>query len=127
VKKLGMDMMEEPAFKPILLQPLKMQGVVDIKDNQLIVRFKFMTRPKNPTLVQRMAIRRMYEAFPKLGIRFAVPIYPMAMPTSGAPGEPASIAGAAPAAAANAAVPAASAAAATIVSAAPVDSVKAAE
>ena len=64
-------MMEEPAFKPILLQPLKMQGVVDIKDTSLIVRFKFMARPKNPSMIQRMAIRRMYESLPKLGIEFA--------------------------------------------------------
>jgi small-conductance mechanosensitive channel len=71
VKKIGMAMMEEPQFKPILLQPLKMQGVVDIKDNSLIVRFKFMARPKNPTMVQRMAIRRMYDQFPALGIQFA--------------------------------------------------------
>lgn len=71
VKKIGLQLMEEPQFKPILLQPLKMQGVVDIKDNSLIVRFKFMARPKNPTMVQRMAIRRMYEQFPALGIQFA--------------------------------------------------------
>ena len=71
VKKIGLDMMEEPTFKPILLQPLKMQGVVDIKDSSLIVRFKFMARPKNPSTVQRMAIRRMYDAFPGLGIQFA--------------------------------------------------------
>lgn len=71
VKKIGLQMMEEPTFKPILLQPLKMQGVVDIKDNSLIVRFKFMARPKNPTMVQRMAIRRMYDQFPALGIQFA--------------------------------------------------------
>ena len=75
VKKIGLDMMEEPAFKPILLQPLKMQGVVDIKDNQVIVRFKFMSRPKNPTTIQRMAVRRMYDAFPALGIKFAQPLY----------------------------------------------------
>jgi small-conductance mechanosensitive channel len=79
VKKLGTDMMEEPTFKPILMQPLKMQGVVDIKDNAVIVRFKFMARPKNPSLVQRMAIRRMYESFPALGIHFATPNYPFAM------------------------------------------------
>ena len=66
-------MMEEPTFKPILMQPLKMQGVVDIKDSSLIVRFKFMARPKNPSLVQRMAIRRMYESLPALGIQFATP------------------------------------------------------
>ena len=87
VKKIGTDMMEEPTFKPILLQPLKMQGVVDIKDNSLIVRFKFMARPKNPSLVQRMAVRRMYEAFPGLGIQFATPTYPFAMPVAG-PSQP---------------------------------------
>ena len=79
VKKMGTDMMEEPTFKPILLQPLKMQGVVDIKDNSLIVRFKFMARPKNPSMIQRMAIRRMYESFPALGIQFATPNYPFAI------------------------------------------------
>jgi moderate conductance mechanosensitive channel len=83
VKKLGLDMMEEPTFKPILMQPLKMQGVVDIKDNSLIVRFKFMARPKNPSLVQRMAIRRMYESFPALGIQFATPSYPFAVAPPG--------------------------------------------
>lgn len=82
VKKIGTDMMEEPQFKPILIQPLKMQGVVDIKDNSLIVRFKFMARPKNPSMVQRMAVRRMYEQLPKLGIRFATPNFPFAMPVT---------------------------------------------
>jgi small-conductance mechanosensitive channel len=79
VKAIGLKMMDEPAFKPVLLQPLKMQGVVDIKDSALVVRFKFTARPKNPSLIQRMAIRRMYEAFPAVGIKFAVPLFPMAM------------------------------------------------
>jgi small-conductance mechanosensitive channel len=76
VKKIGVEMMAEPQFKPIIMQPLKMQGVVDIKDSQVIVRFKVMTRPKNPSLVQRTAIRRMYDTLPGLGIRFAVPVFP---------------------------------------------------
>ncbi|MBL6615870.1 MAG: mechanosensitive ion channel [Reyranella sp.] len=80
VKKIGTDMMEDPAFKPILMQPLKMQGVVDIKDSSLIVRFKFMARPKNPSAIQRMGVRRMYEQLPKVGIQFATPIYPYGMP-----------------------------------------------
>ena len=83
VKKIGLAMMEEPAYKPILLDPPKMQGVVDIKDNSLIVRFKFMARPKNPTLVQRMVIRRMYEQFPALGIQFAIGNnYPFPLPAT---------------------------------------------
>ena len=99
VKKIGVDMMAEPQFKPIIMQPLKMQGVVDIKDSQVIVRFKVMTRPKNPSLVQRTAIRRMYDTLPGLGIRFAVPVFPGMM-------------GAYPGAAPAAPVPAAPAAAA---------------
>jgi small-conductance mechanosensitive channel len=91
VKKLGTDMLEDPTLKPIIMQPLKMQGVVDIKDSQVIVRFKFMTRPKNPSLVQRTAIRRMYDTLPGLGIKFAVPVFPGMMgafpaPAPAAPG-----------------------------------------
>lgn len=73
VKKIGLDMMAEPAFARDLLQPLKMQGIVDIKDGALIVRFKFTAKPQNPSLVQRAAIRRMYEAFPGKNIEFARP------------------------------------------------------
>ena len=53
------------------MQPLKMQGVVDIKDSSVIVRFKYMARPNNPSIVQRVAVRRMYDTFPGLGIQFA--------------------------------------------------------
>lgn len=82
VKKIGLDMMNEPQWQKELLQPLKMQGLVDIKDASLIVRFKFTAKPKNPSMVQRMAIRRMYEALPKLGIEFARPPY-AALPFGG--------------------------------------------
>jgi moderate conductance mechanosensitive channel len=105
VKKLGTDMLEDPALKPIIMQPLKMQGVVDIKDSQVIVRFKFMTRPKNPSMVQRTAIRRMYDTLPALGIKFAVPFFPMAMQAAPAPATvpvPAAAPAPAPAAAAPA-------------------------
>lgn len=75
VKKIGVEMMNEPQFQKELLQPLKMQGIVDIKDASLIVRFKFTAKPKNPSLIQRTAIRRMFDALPKLGIEFARPPY----------------------------------------------------
>lgn len=91
VKKLGTDMLEEPAFKPIIMQPLKMQGVVDIKDSQVIVRFKFMARPKNPSVIQRTAIRRMYDTLPGLGIHFATPTmtaYPTSLMPMSAPATP---------------------------------------
>jgi len=75
VKKIGLDMMNEPQFQKEMLAPLKMQGIVDIKDASLIVRFKFTAKPANPSLIQRTAIRRMFDALPKLGIEFAKPPY----------------------------------------------------
>jgi small-conductance mechanosensitive channel len=75
VKKIGLAMMEEPQFQKELLQPLKMQGIVDIKDASLIIRFKFTAKPNNPSIIQRAAIRRMFEALPALGIEFAKPPY----------------------------------------------------
>ena len=75
VKKIGLDMMNEPQFQKELIQPPKMQGIVDIKDGSLIVRFKFTARPKNPSLIQRTVIRRLYDTLPPLGIEFARPPY----------------------------------------------------
>ena len=77
VKKIGLAMMAEPAYAKELLQPLKMQGIVDIKDGALVLRFKFTAKPLNPSLIQRVAIRRMYDAFPDVGIEFAKPAYAM--------------------------------------------------
>ena len=85
VKKIGLDMMTEPAYAKELLQPLKMQGIVDIKDGALILRFKFTAKPLNPGLIQRVAIRRMYEAFPEKGIEFAKPGYAVYGGLGGAP------------------------------------------
>jgi small-conductance mechanosensitive channel len=74
-KKIGMDMMNEPQFQKEIIQPPKMQGIVDIKDASLIVRFKFTARPKNPSMIQRTVIRRMFDQLPKLGVEFAKPPY----------------------------------------------------
>ncbi len=82
VKKIGLDMMTEPAYAKELILPLKMQGIVDIKDAALIVRFKFTAKPKNPSLIQRIAIRRMYEAFPGKGIYFAKPPFFPGLPAT---------------------------------------------
>jgi moderate conductance mechanosensitive channel len=83
VKKIGLDMMNEPQWQKELLQPLKMQGLVDIKDASLIIRFKFTAKPKNPSMIQRLAIRRMYENLPKIGIEFAKPPYAAFAPFGG--------------------------------------------
>jgi moderate conductance mechanosensitive channel len=71
VKKVGLEMMEEPEFKNELLEPLKLQGVADVADNALIMRFKFTCKPNIPTVIQRDAMKRLFVAFQTAGIEFA--------------------------------------------------------
>jgi moderate conductance mechanosensitive channel len=70
-KKIGQDMLEVPDIKAEILAPFKMQGVADIIDNALLIRFKFTALPGNPAMIQREAMKRMFNSFPALGIEFA--------------------------------------------------------
>jgi small-conductance mechanosensitive channel len=71
VKRIGLEMMQNPELAKELLQPLKLQGVADIADNALIVRMKFTARPTKPSWVQREALKRVYKVFGEKGIEFA--------------------------------------------------------
>jgi small-conductance mechanosensitive channel len=72
-KKIGAEMLEEAEFKAQLIEPFKMQGIADVTDNALIVRFKFMSRPGNPNALQNQAITRLLRALPELGIVLSQP------------------------------------------------------
>ena len=70
-KRIGTEMLELPEIKAEVLEPFKMQGIADVDDNALIVRFKFTARPGNPAAIQREAVNRMFKVFPAEGIEFA--------------------------------------------------------
>ena len=70
-RTLGAELMDEPAFAADLLEPLKMQGVGEVADNALVVRFKFKARPGNPGRIQDEAIHRMLRTFPSQGLGLA--------------------------------------------------------
>jgi small-conductance mechanosensitive channel len=71
VKKIGLELLEDPEFGKEFILPLKMQGVADILESALLVRFKFTVRPGKPTYVQREAIKRIIRVFRQQGIEFA--------------------------------------------------------
>ncbi|MBS7543572.1 mechanosensitive ion channel family protein [Ancylobacter oerskovii] len=71
VKKIGIELQEDPEYKEDFLMPLKMQGVADIADSALVVRFKFTVKPTRPTVIQREAVKRMIRILPQQGIEFA--------------------------------------------------------
>ena len=70
-KKVGLELKADPDFGKELILPLKMQGVAEIADTALVVRFKFTVKPSNPSWVQREYLKRLYRAFEAEGIAFA--------------------------------------------------------
>jgi moderate conductance mechanosensitive channel len=77
IKQVGEALLEDPEIGGEFIQPLKMQGVVDVLQTALVVRCKFTSTPIRPTYLQRQALRRLIEAFAAAGIRFAVPNFTM--------------------------------------------------
>ena len=71
VKKIGEEMMQDPELAPMMLEPLKSQGITHMDDSALIVRCKFKAKPGQQFMVRRVAFMRIQQAFADEGIRFA--------------------------------------------------------
>jgi len=70
-KRIGIEMQDNPEIAAEVILPLKMQGIAEIQDTAIVVRFKFTARPVKPTWVQREYLKRMYSVFAEKGIVFA--------------------------------------------------------
>jgi moderate conductance mechanosensitive channel len=73
IKRVGQELLDDPEIGGEFIQPLKMQGVVDVLQTALVVRCKFTATPIRPTYLQRQALRRLIDAFGAAEIRFAAP------------------------------------------------------
>jgi moderate conductance mechanosensitive channel len=73
IKRVGEELLDDPEIGGDFMQPLKMQGVVDVLQTALVVRCKFTATPSRPTYLQRQALRRLIDAFAAGEIRFAAP------------------------------------------------------
>ena len=71
IKKIGIEMMEDPQWGPLMLGPVKSQGVNRMDDSALIIRFKFTAVPGQQFLIRREAFARIQRAFEQEGIQFA--------------------------------------------------------
>jgi small-conductance mechanosensitive channel len=71
IKQIGIDMMEDPVFGPLMLMPLKSQGVNRMDDSALIIRCKFTAIPGQQYLIRREAFTRIQRVFEEKGIQFA--------------------------------------------------------
>ena len=73
IKKIGLELFEDPEFKPTTIEPLKMQGIDSLGDSGLLLRMKVMTLPGQQFTLKRRALRMIHQAFIEIGIKLAVP------------------------------------------------------
>ncbi len=70
-KTIGKEMMVDEELGPKLLEPLKSQGVMEIDDSAMLIRAKFMCKPREQFILRREAYKRIKAAFAEAGIEFA--------------------------------------------------------
>jgi small-conductance mechanosensitive channel len=73
VKRVGLELLEDRELGNEFIQPLKLQGALDVTRDTMVIRCKFTARPGRPSFVQRQALRRIIQRFGEVGIRFAAP------------------------------------------------------
>ena len=71
VKKISIELEEDPETGPLLLSKIKSQGVREMDDSAMILRVKYKTKPGDQFVVRREVYRRIQERFRTQGIEFA--------------------------------------------------------
>jgi moderate conductance mechanosensitive channel len=78
IKQVGLELKAEPEFAPLIIEPLKLQGVDAFGDFAIQLRAKMMTLPGEQFVVRRAAFARIKKAFDTNGIKFAFPTVQLA-------------------------------------------------
>jgi small-conductance mechanosensitive channel len=78
IKQIGLDLAKDPEFAPLILEPLKMQGVDAFGDFAVQIRMKMMTLPGENFVIRRLALAMIKKAFDANGIKFAFPTVQLA-------------------------------------------------
>jgi small-conductance mechanosensitive channel len=78
IKQIGLELAQDPEFAPLILEPLKMQGVEQFGDYAVQIRMKMMTLPGEQFVIRRKAYAMIKKAFDANGIKFAFPTVQLA-------------------------------------------------
>jgi small-conductance mechanosensitive channel len=73
IKQIGLDLQKDEEFAPLIIEPLKMQGVDALGDFAVQIRMKMMTLPGEQFVIRRKALALIKKAFDANGIKFAYP------------------------------------------------------
>lgn len=86
LEDLGMEMMRDPRYAPLILAPLEIIGVDGFQENAVLIKARFKTRPIQQWTVGREFNRRMKRRFGELGIEIPFPqrtVHIVGMPPEG--------------------------------------------
>ncbi len=70
-KKIGQEMMDNPALAPGFIEPFKSQGVGEFNEYGIVVRGKFVHKPGTQFGIRKEIFKRVQEEFAANGIQFA--------------------------------------------------------
>jgi small-conductance mechanosensitive channel len=84
IKQIGLELQQDPEFAPLIIEPLKMQGVDELGDYAVTIRAKMMTVPGEQFVIRRKAYAMIKKAFDENGIKFAFPTVQVAGEAEGA-------------------------------------------
>lgn len=71
IKKLGIELLDDPVIGKDFIQPLKSQGIIEMQDSAMIIRVKFMTTPNEQWVIRKRVFEEIRALFEREGIRFA--------------------------------------------------------
>jgi len=73
IKQVGQELAKDLEFAPLIIEPLKMQGVEELGEFAIKIRMKMMTLPGEQFVIRRKAYAMVKKAFDENGIKFALP------------------------------------------------------
>ncbi len=71
IKKVGLEMLDDPELGPGFLRPIKSQGVSSITNSVMTIRVKFTAKPGTQFVIRREAFKRITVALQAKGIEYA--------------------------------------------------------
>ncbi|AOF90109.1 mechanosensitive ion channel family protein [Sinorhizobium sp. RAC02] len=73
IKRIGLELAEDPEYKPWIIEPIKLQGVQEFGEYGIVLRIKATTRPGGAFGMKRKFYLRVREVFKQNGIELPVP------------------------------------------------------
>ena len=73
IKELSKDLMADPELAPVILEPLKSQGVAAMGDFAIQIRMKIKTKPGEQFVVRRVIYDKLKRLFAANDIKFGLP------------------------------------------------------